>query len=50
MEYFGDGSRFGVKIEYYFEDEPLGNAGALFKIKDKFKQMNFLLFECGCNV
>ena len=43
MDYFGDGSGnspatgkpFGVHIEYYFEKEPLGNAGALFKIKDK---------------
>ena len=38
MDYFGDGSKcspvtgepFGVHIEYYFEQEPLGNAGALF--------------------
>lgn len=43
MDYFGDGTGnspitgqpFGVHIEYYFEKEPLGNAGALFKIKDK---------------
>ena len=43
MDYFGDGSGnspvtrqpFGVHIEYYFENELLGNAGALFKIKDK---------------
>lgn len=42
MDYFGDGSGnspvtgepFGVHIDYYFEEEPLGNAGALFKIKD----------------
>ncbi len=31
-EYFGDGSRFGVEISYFFEDEPLGTAGALFKL------------------
>ena len=42
--YFGDGSRFGVKIEYYFEKEPLGNAGALFKLKDKLKE-DFLLLN-----
>ena len=30
QEYFGDGSRFGVKIEYSFDGEkPLGVAGAL---------------------
>lgn len=28
-EYFGDGSKFGVSIEYVREEEPLGTAGAL---------------------
>lgn len=28
-EYFGDGSAFGVKINYVIEDEPRGTAGAL---------------------
>lgn len=28
-EHFGDGSRFGVNIEYLREDSPLGTAGAL---------------------
>lgn len=32
QEYFGDGSRFGVKIEYFVETMPLGTAGALFKM------------------
>ena len=52
MDYFGDGSGispvtqkpFGVQIEYYFEKEPLGNAGALFKIKDKLTE-DFLLLN-----
>ena len=26
-EYFGDGSMFGVKIDYFVEDHPLGTAG-----------------------
>lgn len=51
-DYFGDGSGnspvtgqpFGVHIEYYFESEPLGNAGALFKIKDKLTS-DFLLLN-----
>lgn len=34
MDYFGDGSRFGVKIRYYHEEQPLGNAGALFKLRE----------------
>ncbi len=33
MDFFGDGSRWGVKIEYFIEETPLGNAGALFKLE-----------------
>ena len=44
MDYFGNGSKFGVNIEYYFEKTPLGNAGALFKIKDKLTG-DFLLIN-----
>lgn len=52
INYFGDGSGispatgkpFGVNIEYYFEKEPLGNAGALFKIKEKLTE-DFLLLN-----
>lgn len=44
MDYFGDGSKFGVHIEYYFEKEPLGNAGALFKLKHKLTS-DFLLLN-----
>ena len=42
QEYFGDGSGFGVHIEYYVEEQPLGNAGALFKLdlKDDFLLLN----------
>ena len=43
MDYFGDGSSYGVNIEYYVEKEPLGNAGALFKIKDKLTDEFLLL-------
>ena len=31
--YFGKGDRFNCNISYYDEDEPLGTAGALFKIE-----------------
>ena len=52
MDYFGDGSRgspvtgepFGVHIDYYFEKEPLGNAGALFRLRDKLRE-DFLLLN-----
>ena len=29
LSYFGDGSRFGVDIDYIVEDEPLGTGGGL---------------------
>ena len=32
--YFGDGSRFGININYFTEERPLGTAGALFKMLD----------------
>lgn len=43
INYFGDGSKFGVSIEYFIEEEPLGNAGALFRIKDKLSETFLLL-------
>lgn len=52
MDYFGDGSGnspvtgepFGVHIEYFVEEQPLGNAGALFKLKEKLTE-DFLLLN-----
>ena len=44
MDYFKDGSDFGVNIEYFFEKEPLGNAGALYQIKEKLTE-DFLLLN-----
>lgn len=32
--FFGDGRKFGVKIDYCLEDEPLGTAGPLSMIED----------------
>lgn len=43
MEYFGDGSKLGVKIDYYNEEQPLGNAGALFKLRDKLDKPFLLI-------
>lgn len=41
-DYFGDGSKLGVKINYFVEDKPLGNAGALFflDLKEDFLLLN----------
>ena len=44
MQHFGDGRKYGVQIEYFVEKEPLGNAGALFRIKDKLTE-DFLLLN-----
>lgn len=43
MDYFGDGSKYGAKISYYMEEEPLGNAGALFKLKSQLNEPFLLL-------
>ena len=37
-EYFGDGSKFGVKISYCVEDEPLGTGGAIKKASKGIKK------------
>lgn len=52
MDYFGDGSGvspvtgkpFHAHISYYFENIPLGNGGALYKIKNKLSD-DFLLLN-----
>lgn len=44
QDYFTDGSKFGVKINYFVEDFPLGTAGALFKMPDLTE--DFILM-CG---
>ena len=51
MDYFGDGSKispatgkpFGVTIQYFNEEVPLGNAGALLKLKDQLSDTFLLL-------
>lgn len=44
MDYFGDGSRFGVSVQYFNEETPLGNAGALFKLRNELED-DFLLLN-----
>lgn len=45
-DYFGDGSKFGVKISYVDEDEnnPLGSAGSLYYLKGKIEGDFVLVF------
>ncbi len=42
-EYFGDGSKFGVNIEYIHEDKRLGTAGALSLMKKKLNEDFFVM-------
>ena len=52
INYFGDGSGlspatgkpFGVKIDYFEETKPLGNAGALYELRDRLAE-DFLLLN-----
>ena len=43
QDYFGDGSWLGCQIVYFMEDTPLGNAGALFKMRDQLDSPFLLL-------
>lgn len=43
QNYFEDGSKFGVDIKYFVEEEPLGTAGALFQLN----LMEDFLLLCG---
>lgn len=45
ISYFGDGSKLGVKIDYFVEKTPLGNAGALFRLRNKIGVEPFLLLN-----
>lgn len=45
MDYLGDGSKLGVKIEYFVEEIPLGNAGALYKLREQIGTEPFLLLN-----
>ena len=45
IDYFGDGSWLGVNIDYFVEEQPLGNAGALFIIRSSLGDEPFLLLN-----
>src|SRR3990167_7678460 len=60
QEYFGDGSEFGIEIDYSIEDSPLGRGGGIkkaFNRYDKypsgtkspgFPSFSSLYFKMGC--
>lgn len=43
QEYFGDGSEFGVSIEYILEEQRMGTAGALSLLKEKPTEPFFVM-------
>ena len=43
VDHFKDGEDFGVEIDYIFEKEPLGTAGAFYYLKDKIDAKDFML-------
>lgn len=43
-EYFGDGTKQGVTLQYIVEEQPLGTAGALYLLKDQLEE-DFLLLN-----
>lgn len=40
----GEGSRFGIKIEYVIEHEPLGTSGALAQLKGKIREDFYVIY------
>lgn len=43
-DYFGNGSKWGVNIGYFQENEPLGTAGALPLVKDRLTDIFFVFY------
>ncbi len=43
-DYFQDGTKFGVKIDYIFETEPLGTAGTIGKIAKNLQESFLVLY------
>lgn len=43
QEYFGDGSKFGATIEYIFEEQRMGTAGALSLLRNKPTEPFFVM-------
>lgn len=44
-DYFGDGSRFGIRITYSEENQPLGTAGAVFYARPLLQDESFLVMH-----
>jgi glucose-1-phosphate thymidylyltransferase len=44
VEYYGDGSRFGVKITYVYQGKARGLADAVYRVKDVIAEDRFLVY------
>lgn len=44
-EYFGDGERLGLELEYVVEDEPLGTGGAIRNVAKHIRSEHVLVFN-----
>jgi len=45
MDYFSDGERLGIKLQYRIETEPLGTAGAVKNCRDFYGDEDFLVIS-----
>jgi len=45
MEYFRDGSEFGVKLSYFIEEKPLGTAGSVKNCMERLGEEDFLVIS-----
>ncbi len=44
-DYFGNGSAFGLEIEYVTEDEPLGTGGGIRNVADRLRGDTAMIFN-----
>lgn len=51
IRHFGDGSGFGVSIEYSVEESPLGTAGGVLSCRNFYGDEDFLVVsgDCACD-
>ena len=45
MEHFGDGARFGVRMEYRVQPDPIGTAGSVLQCRDFYGDEDFLVMS-----
>ena len=48
MDYFGDGTRYGMRLRYHVEDKQLGTAGSVRVCSDFYGDRDFLVISGDC--